>query len=92
MFTISVRETGESFPCGTNETVMAAMLRSRRGPLKCGCFGGGCGVCRMTIDAGRFEKVKRMSRAHVSEADERENVVLVCCVQPRENLIISGGK
>ena len=29
-----------------------------------------------------------MSRAHVSEADETEDVVLLCCVKPGSDLLI----
>ena len=68
---------------------MAAMLKARCGPLFYGCCGGGCGVCRMHIDAGRYEKVKRMSRAHVSGEDENNGTVLLCCVQPRSDLVLS---
>ena len=69
--------------------MLAAMLRSRSGRIKQGCFGGGCGVCRMKIAKGEYEKIKRMSRAHVSQADEEAGVVLLCCVQPRGDLEIS---
>ena len=88
-YTITIHETGETFPCSSNEPVLAAMLRSRRGPFLCGCFGGGCGICRMKIGAGNYENVKRMSRAHVSEADEEDGVVLLCCVEPRSDLLLT---
>ncbi|MCL2352881.1 MAG: 2Fe-2S iron-sulfur cluster-binding protein [Firmicutes bacterium] len=89
IFQITVRETGETFPCKPDETVLAAMLRSGRGPFVCGCFGGGCGICRMKICAGEYEKVKRMSRAHVSEDDEKNGVALLCCVRPRGDMVIT---
>ena len=89
-YNVTIRETGEKFECGADEVVLAAMLRSRSGRLRQGCFGGGCGICRMKIVEGEFEKVKRMSRAHVSRADEDAGVVLLCCVQPRGDMIVSG--
>ncbi|MDR2736354.1 MAG: 2Fe-2S iron-sulfur cluster binding domain-containing protein [Gracilibacteraceae bacterium] len=89
MYRITVRETGESFPCQSNEFVLAAMIRSRRGPVVHGCCGGGCGVCRMRIDSGEYEKIKRMSRAHVSEEEEKTGLVLLCCIQPRSDLVVS---
>jgi len=84
---VTVRETGARFPCGSDESVLAAMLRTRCGPIRHGCCGGGCGVCRMRV-AGDYEKVRPMSRAHVSQADEREGIVLLCCIQPRGNLLL----
>ena len=43
----------------------------------------------MFIRTGDYEKVKRMSRAHVSEEEEKAGFALLCCVQPRSDLIIS---
>ena len=88
-YNITIRNTSECFICEENEVLLSAMLRSRKGPISHGCFGGGCGVCRMKVVQGIYEKVKRMSRAHVSEADEDRGVVLLCCVQPRGDMIIS---
>ena len=88
VYKITVSETGESFPCAEDEFVLNAMIAARRGPVRYGCCGGGCGVCRMRVASGVYEKVKRMSRAHVSESDECENVVLLCCIQPRGDLTI----
>ena len=68
------------------------MIRSGRGPIRHGCFGGGCGICRMKIVKGEYEKVKRMSRAHVSEAEEGEGIALICCVRPLGDLVIAGAK
>ena len=78
-----------SFLCQSEESVLAAMLRSRCGPVSHGCCGGGCGVCRMQIKAGEYQKVKRMSRAHVSEEEEKKGIVLLCCIRPQSDLIIS---
>ena len=88
-YNVTIRETGECFACGADEAVLAAMLRSRRGPIACGCFGGGCGVCRMKVERGEFDKFKKMSRAHISEADGEGGVVLLCCIRPRSDLVIS---
>jgi ferredoxin len=46
----------------------------------------------MRVETGAYEKVKPMSRAHVSEADEKEGIVLLCCIQPRDHLTISKGE
>ena len=76
--------------CGRDEVVLSAMIRSRAGPIKHGCFGGGCGICRMKVVEGSYEKVKNMSRAHVTEADEERGIVLLCCITPRGDMVVSG--
>jgi len=43
----------------------------------------------MRIDSGEYEKIKRMSRAHVSEDEEKTGLVLLCCIQPRSDLVVS---
>lgn len=91
-FLITYDQTAESFPCSSEEFVLTAMIRAKKGPINHGCCGGGCGVCRMKILAGDYEKIKNMSRAHVSETDEKNGIVLLCCVQPRSNLIVSKGE
>ena len=88
-YRITVRESGEHFECGGDEAVLSAMVRSRKGPISHGCFGGGCGVCRIRVLEGVFEKVKKMSRAHVSRADEDEGIVLLCCIQPRGDMTVT---
>jgi len=89
VYRISIHNTGSSFLCAEDEFILKAMMASRSGPIRYGCCGGGCGVCRMRILSGEYQKVKRMSRAHVSEIDERNGIVLLCCVQPRSNLTIA---
>jgi ferredoxin len=54
-----------------------------------GCCCGGCGVCRARIISGDFFAFKPMSAAHVTEADKKEGLVLLCCVQPRGDMLIA---
>ena len=88
-YRVTVYETGESFLCAEDEFVLTAMMAARRGPIRYGCCGGGCGVCRMRVVSGSYKLVKRMSRAHVSENDELEGIVLLCCVQPLSDLTVA---
>ena len=88
-YEVEVADTDIRFPCGEEETVFEAMRRAGKGPVHYGCFGGGCGVCRMRIVSGPYTAVKKMSRAHVSETEQEEGVVLLCCVKPRGNLAIA---
>jgi ferredoxin len=88
-FTVTVTESGNTFTCGEDQPVLYAMIHAGSGPIHQGCCGGGCGVCRMKIQSGSWQAFKPMSRAHVSEADEKEGIVLLCCVQPRSSLVVA---
>jgi ferredoxin len=88
-YRITVQDTGECFPCTGDQAVLAAMIRSRRGPLDYGCCNGGCGVCRMRIVSGDWDLFRPMSRAHVSERELEQGIALLCCVQPRSDMIIA---
>jgi ferredoxin len=85
---VSVPEADKQFSCGEDESVFAAMIRARTGPVSYGCAGGGCGACRMRISSGDWSAFKNMSAAHVTEEDRKEGIVLLCCVQPRSDLTI----
>jgi ferredoxin len=85
---VSVPETGKQFSCKEDESVFAAMIRARTGPVSYGCAGGGCGACRMRISSGEWFAFKNMSAAHVTEDNKKEGIVLLCCVQPRSDLTI----
>jgi len=86
---ITVSDTGESFECPEGQFVIHAMIRSRKGPVKHGCCGGGCGVCKMKVVSGSYDVVKKMSQAHVTPADQENGTVLICCIQPRTDLVLS---
>lgn len=88
-YRVRVEGTGERFDCREDQYVLHAMIRQQAGPIRHGCCGGGCGVCRMRIVSGSVHFEKRMSRAHVSEAEEAEGIVLICCIKPREDLVLA---
>ena len=88
-YNISIKDTEAEFECSEHESVFAAMIRSRKGPVTYGCCGGGCGVCRMKIVSGDYEIYKKMSRAHVSAQDIEQKILLLCCVQPRSDMSIA---
>jgi len=85
---ISVLHTGQAFTCGEDEFILEAMKRAGCGPISYGCFGGGCGVCKMKIISGEYRADKKMSRAHVTKQEQEAGTVLICCIKPCENLEI----
>ena len=55
--------------------------------ISVGCRGGGCGVCRVRVIDGTYT-TKRMSRRHVSEADETTGLVLACRTIPASDITV----
>lgn len=88
-YEIEIQETGERFMCRENEFILSAMKRTGCGFIPCGCFGGGCGICKMQVVSGMVCIEKRMSREHVSQSEEEQGIALLCCIQPRGNVVIS---
>ena len=88
---ISVQDTGIVFDCDEDVSILHAMIHNGNGPVRHGCCGGGCGVCKARIIAGDFVAFKPMSAAHVSEAEKKQGLALLCCIQPRSDLLIAAG-
>ncbi|MCB1639784.1 MAG: 2Fe-2S iron-sulfur cluster binding domain-containing protein [Thiothrix sp.] len=86
-FSISIGETGASFTCRSGEMLLAAMTRLGKKGIPVGCRSGGCGVCKVHIQQGEYVTGK-MSRAHVSVAEEKQGYALACRCQPQSDLII----
>ena len=70
-----------------NETVLDTLERYDDNNLFIGCRKGGCGACKIVILEGKY-KLNKMNREHISIQEEKDNIVLACCVRPIENLKI----
>jgi len=86
-YEILVQDSGERFVCGDGQRLLHAMQAQGAAHIPVGCKGGGCGVCRVRIIEGEYE-ARKMSRAHISEADEQAGYVLSCRVIPKSNLCL----
>lgn len=66
-----------------------ALLRSlpNSTPVSIGCKGGGCGVCKVRVLDGEFS-AKRMSKAHISDGERANNIVLACQITPLSDLTV----
>lgn len=84
---VVIANTGETFQCGTGESVLAAMERVRRKGIPVGCRNGGCGVCKIKVIEGQFTR-RKMSRAVVTAEDEACGRVLACKIHPQSDLRI----
>ncbi|MGE3502072.1 MAG: 2Fe-2S iron-sulfur cluster binding domain-containing protein [Porticoccaceae bacterium] len=79
---VHVMQTGESYPCATNESLLQGMLRLGRKGIPVGCVNGGCGVCKVRIAEGRVRVLGPISRAHVTAEEEALGYTLACRVAP----------
>ncbi len=80
-YEIRIQNTGETYVCTDTRTLLEGMEALARRGIPVGCRGGGCGVCKVRIEAGAV-RTEKMSRSHVSETDEAEGVVLACRAYP----------
>jgi ferredoxin len=91
-YTITIEDVGTA-TCYAHERVLVALERARgfgRLPglsrkLPVGCRRGGCGICRARVVKGEYT-FSPMSKAHVSEAEAAEGLVLCCSVYPLSDL------
>ncbi|MBC8751014.1 MULTISPECIES: 2Fe-2S iron-sulfur cluster-binding protein [Paraburkholderia] len=84
---IEVENTGDTFGCPENATVLHAMAATGGRGIPLGCRGGGCGVCKVQVLSGRYHACK-MSRACVSADEEARGTVLACRVSPLTDLSV----
>lgn len=86
-FRVWVSNRQQSFTVTSDQSLLAAMEQSGTQAIDVGCRCGGCGRCRIQVLHGQYES-KRMSRAHVSEHDEAQGLVLACRILARSDLVI----
>ena len=86
-YRINIENTGDSFLCHKDEPVLTAMITLGHRGIPVGCRGGGCGVCKVQVTNGDYH-CRKMSRAHVSVAEESEGFVLACQLMPESGLTL----
>lgn len=79
---VCVAQTGETYACATDESLLRGMLRLGRKGIPAGCVNGGCGVCKVRIVEGRVHALGPVSRAHLSADEECTGMTLACRVAP----------
>ena len=87
-YTITIAETGESYRCLDERSVLEGMEALGRKGIPVGCRQGGCGVCKVQVLEGAYSK-RVMSRAHVSAEEEAGGCVLSCRIRPASDLRVS---
>ncbi|MEZ5649695.1 MAG: 2Fe-2S iron-sulfur cluster binding domain-containing protein [Burkholderiaceae bacterium] len=84
-FEVVIEDTGESYRCAETRSLLEGMEVLGRKGIPVGCRSGGCGVCKIQIESGTVV-TRVMSRAHVSEDDERNGRVLACRAKPTSDI------
>ena len=79
---VTVAQTKETYPCAIGESLLQGMLRLGRKGIPVGCVNGGCGVCKVRIVEGEVQRLGPVSRAHVTQDEERRGYTLACRVGP----------
>lgn len=87
-YQVDIANTQERYACADGTTLLAGMEALARRGIPVGCRGGGCGVCKVRIEAGQV-RTDKMSRCHVSAADEAAGLVLACRAYPCSDLRLS---
>ncbi len=67
--------------------LLHSLARTGHSPIKVGCKGGGCGVCKVRVVDGSYA-AKPMSKAHINDNDKAEGIVLACRIIPTSNLTV----
>ena len=81
---VSVEQTGDTYACGTHESLLSGMLRLGRKGIPVGCVNGGCGVCKVRVLEGAVRALGPVSCAHVNEQEQAQGYTLACRVAPVE--------
>ncbi|WP_416053216.1 2Fe-2S iron-sulfur cluster binding domain-containing protein [Cupriavidus basilensis] len=85
MHTVEIAGSGQCYPCAPEQNLLRAMEALGKRGIPAGCRGGGCGVCKVRIEAGRY-RTGKMSRACLSEAEEVSGFVLACKAFPDSDI------
>ena len=86
-YQVTIVNTGETFRCGDEVNVLAAMEQACCHGIPVGCRNGGCGACKVRITSGSFH-TRKMNRAVVSAAEESDGCVLACKTYPQGDITV----
>lgn len=85
-FEVTLKPSGHSFQCESNESVLDAALRSGVN-LSYHCATGSCGECRARVLSGDVSTHRHFDFV-IPEAEKITNTVLLCSVAAKSNLVI----
>lgn len=77
----------EQFRVAPGQSLLAGAEAGLKRPVPVGCRGGGCGLCRVRILRGPYQR-QCMSRRHVGPGQAEQGYALACKVLPEGDLDI----
>jgi len=87
MFKIKVIDHADKHPefsCKNDQSILdAANIQGVRIPYA--CKGGGCGMCKIKVEAGHYERGKS-SKAVLPDSERELNYTLACKTYPKSDL------
>lgn len=87
-YQVTIDNTDETFACSGEDNLLKAMEQLMRKGIPVGCRNGGCGVCKVHVTEGRYEK-RKMSRAVISVEEEAQGYVLACKTHPLSDMTVN---
>jgi len=81
---ITIEGSAQSFVSHPGQSVLDAMV-GRPAALEVGCRSGGCGVCRIEVLSGSYERGD-MSAEQISAECQSRGIALACRVFPNSDL------
>jgi len=84
---VTIANTGETYDCHPDESVLVGMARFGKRGIPVGCRGGGCGVCKVEVVSGNYA-IGAMSHAHVDDLDVAARRALACRTFPAGDLVV----
>jgi ferredoxin len=87
-YQVTIDNTDETFACRAEDNLLKAMEQLRRKGIPVGCRNGGCGVCKVHVTKGTYEK-RKMSRAVISAEEEALGYVLACKTHPLSEMTVN---
>ena len=87
-FKITIDNTDESFSCAADAHVLEAMEKAMCRGIPIGCRNGGCGACKIRVNAGQYS-TRKMNRSVFSKDEEANGYVLACKTYPKSDLTVT---
>ena len=84
MFKVRITDAEQDITCSGSQTLLDAALRQGT-RIPYACKGGGCGMCKIAIEAGEFER-GASSKDVLPDEERRMNYTLACKTYPRSDM------
>jgi CDP-4-dehydro-6-deoxyglucose reductase len=85
-FKVVVQDLGKEFSCSSDDDILNAAITALV-KISSACRGGGCGVCKVKVVEGQFERGK-CSKTALTDEERSQNYTLACKTYPRSDMTI----